>query len=123
LVEQKNPQLWAKVLHADNTYRSKVVDQVVHSVLPETKDASQVKATVKAFMDADLQGELLELLEKLVLHTSEFSQNPKLQNLLVLTAIRVRHSIPPHTHNTLFFVSLIVFLYLQFYLFYLYNTN
>jgi clathrin heavy chain len=88
LVEQKDPQLWAKVLNPDNTYRPKVVDQVVHSILPETKDASQVKVTVKAFIDANLEGELLELLEKLVLHTSEFSQNPKLQNLLILTAIR-----------------------------------
>jgi clathrin heavy chain len=102
LVEQKDPQLWAKVLHPDNTYRPKVVDQVVHSVLPETKDPSQVKVAVRAFMDANLQGELLELLEKLVLHTAEFSQNPKLQNLLILTAVRVCD--PPN--KIIFFLSI-----------------
>lgn len=44
---------------------------------------------VKAFMLAGLQGELIELLEKIVLQNSSFSNNHNLQNLLIITAIKV----------------------------------
>ena len=44
--------------------------------------------TVKAFLSADLPIELIELLEKLILEPSPFSDNKNLQNLLMLTAIR-----------------------------------
>jgi len=46
--------------------------------------------TVKAFMTAEMPQELIELLEKIVLQNSAFSNNPNLQNLLILTAIKVR---------------------------------
>jgi clathrin heavy chain len=49
----------------------------------------QVSVTVKAFMAKELQAELIELLEKIVLQNSAFSSNANLQNLLILTAIRV----------------------------------
>ena len=39
-------------------------------------------------MTADLPNELIELLEKIVLQNSEFSDNRNLQNLLILTAIK-----------------------------------
>ena len=45
---------------------------------------------VKAFMLAGLQGELIELLEKIVLQNSSFSNNHNLQNLLIITAIKVQ---------------------------------
>lgn len=48
----------------------------------------QVSVTVKAFMAKELQAELIELLEKIVLQNSAFSNNANLQNLLILTAIR-----------------------------------
>jgi clathrin heavy chain len=44
--------------------------------------------TVKAFMAADLPLELIEMLEKIVIEPSPFSDNTNLQNLLLLTAIR-----------------------------------
>ena len=44
--------------------------------------------TVKAFLSADLPIELIELLEKLILEPSPFSDNKNLQNLMMLTAIR-----------------------------------
>lgn len=44
--------------------------------------------TVKAFLSADLPIELIELLEKIVIEPSPFSDNRNLQNLLLLTAIR-----------------------------------
>lgn len=44
--------------------------------------------TVKAFLSADLPTELIELLEKIVLSPSAFSDNANLKKLLLLTAIR-----------------------------------
>ena len=39
-------------------------------------------------MTAELPQELIELLERIVLHNSDFSSNDQLQNLLILTAIK-----------------------------------
>jgi len=39
-------------------------------------------------MEAGLPDELISLLEKIVLHNSEFGSYKKLQNLLIITAIR-----------------------------------
>ena len=47
-----------------------------------------MSTTVKAFMAADLPHELIELLERIVLQGSDFSENKNLQNLLILTAIK-----------------------------------
>ena len=44
--------------------------------------------TVKAFLSTDLPIELIELLEKIIIEPSPFSDNKNLQNLLLLTAIR-----------------------------------
>jgi clathrin heavy chain len=46
--------------------------------LPETKNADEVSTTVKAFMDADMPNELIELLERIVLHNSDFANNKNL---------------------------------------------
>ena len=86
------PDLWAKVLEPDNPFRRQLIDQVVSTALPESKNPDQVSVTVKAFMTADLPHELIELLEKIVLQNSAFSGNPNLQNLLILTAIKADHS-------------------------------
>ncbi|KAF4735862.1 hypothetical protein FOZ62_011624, partial [Perkinsus olseni] len=92
LVERQSPELWAKALADDNQYRRHVIDQVVSTALPESKNADEVTAAVKAFIDADLPNELIELLEKIVLHNSDFSDNRTLQNLLILTAIKADKS-------------------------------
>jgi len=88
LVERQNPELWALVLDPENQYRRNVIDQVVSTALPDAKDADEVSAAVRAFIGADLPNELIELLEKIVLHSSNFSKNRNLQNLLILTAIK-----------------------------------
>lgn len=88
LVERMNEDLWNKVLDEENEHRRAVIDQVVVTALPEAKDPDQVSVTVKAFIKAELPNELIELLEKIVLHNSEFAAQPKLQNLLIVTAIR-----------------------------------
>eukprot|EP00271_Cylindrocystis_brebissonii_P014176 TRINITY_DN35436_c0_g1_i1.p1 TRINITY_DN35436_c0_g1~~TRINITY_DN35436_c0_g1_i1.p1 ORF type:complete len:1694 (-),score=426.59 TRINITY_DN35436_c0_g1_i1:500-5581(-) len=88
VVERMAPELWAKVLDPENPFRRQLIDQVVSTALPESKNPDQVSVTVKAFMTADLPHELIELLEKIVLQNSAFSGNPNLQNLLILTAIK-----------------------------------
>ncbi len=62
--------------------------QVVGTALPESQNSEEVSTTVKAFMTADLPHELLELLEKIVLQSTNFSDNKNLQNLLIITAIK-----------------------------------
>jgi clathrin heavy chain len=88
LVERKDEELWAKVLNQDNEHKQAVIDKVVQFALPESDNTDEVAITVKAFMDADMPSELIELLEKIVLHNSDFSSNEDLQNLLILTAIK-----------------------------------
>jgi clathrin heavy chain len=88
LVDRQDPELWSTVLDPENPHRRSVIDQVVGTALPESKSPEQVSATVKAFMSADLPNELIELLEKIVLDSSQFSANKNLQNLLILTAIK-----------------------------------
>ncbi|GMH53196.1 hypothetical protein TrRE_jg3428, partial [Triparma retinervis] len=92
-VERQDAELWERVLQksGDDTEKAEtraLIDQVVEWALPESTNADEVSATVKAFLAADLPGELITLLERIVLQGSEFSENRNLQNLLILTAIR-----------------------------------
>jgi clathrin heavy chain len=96
LVERQDMELWAKVLtkaegdeeEKEDSQRRQLIDQIVEWALPESTSADEVSCTVKAFMSADLPGELISLLERIVLQGSDFSDNKNLQNLLILTAIR-----------------------------------
>merc|ERR1712151_205414 len=88
LVERQSPELWALVLTAENQYRRNVIDQVVSTALPESTNADELSTTCRAFITAELPNELIELLEKIVLHNSDFSKEKNLQNLLILTAIK-----------------------------------
>merc|ERR1712241_1463698 len=90
LVRRRDMELWAEVLNDEgqNQYRRPLIDQVVQTALAETQDPEDISVTVKAFMAADLPNELIELLEKIVLENSVFSDHRNLQNLLILTAIK-----------------------------------
>ncbi|CAM1325764.1 CLTC (predicted) [Pycnogonum litorale] len=88
LVHRRDPELWAEVLIETNPFRRQLIDQVVQTALSETQDPEDISVTVKAFMTADLPNELIELLEKIVLENSVFSDHRNLQNLLILTAIK-----------------------------------
>ena len=92
LVERQDQALWAIVLGESNEYRRRLIDETVQTALPETRNPDEVSTTVKAFMQADLPNELIELLEKIVLQGSDFSENKNLQNLLILTAIKADKS-------------------------------
>merc|ERR1711871_473856 len=96
LVEEQDIELWCRVLKPEGfeegapepPSRRYLLDQIVQTALPETKNPDEVSTTVKAFMQCDMPGELIELLERIVLQGSDFSENKNLQNLLILTAIR-----------------------------------
>jgi clathrin heavy chain len=91
LVERQDLDLWTKVLTEENTFRRQLIDQVVATALPESRVPEEVSTTVKAFMAANLPNELIELLERIILHgpaDGEFATNRNLQNLLILTAIK-----------------------------------
>ncbi|CAF2929073.1 unnamed protein product [Rotaria sp. Silwood2] len=88
LVRRKDPTLWEHVLREDNPYRRPLIDQVIQTALAETQDPEEISITVKAFMTADLPNNLIELLEKIVIDNSVFSEHRNLQNLLILTAIK-----------------------------------
>merc|ERR1719217_1920833 len=93
LVERQDLDLWATVLTEENEHRRQCIDAVVQTALPETKNPDVVSTTVKAFMQAELPNELIDLLEKIVLTAnSEFSDNRNLQNLLILQAIKADKS-------------------------------
>ncbi|KAG0156399.1 hypothetical protein PDIDSM_3577 [Penicillium digitatum] len=83
LVERADSEIWAFVLSENNEGRRSLVDQVI---------ATAVSVAVKSFLDADLPGELIELLEKIILEPSPFSDNTSLQNLLMLTAAKADKS-------------------------------
>lgn len=96
LVEKQDLDLWTRVLRPEGLNendpeppsRRYLLDQVVQTALPDAKNPDEVSTTVKAFMACDMPEELIELLERIVLQGSEFSNNKNLQNLLILTAIR-----------------------------------
>jgi len=75
LVRRRDPELWVEVLNEENPYRRQLIDQVVQTALSETQDPEDISVTVKAFMTADLPNELIELLEKIVLDNSVFSDH------------------------------------------------
>ena len=79
LVESLNPDLWKKVLVPENEHKKSVTDQVIQVILPNTRNPDEVSITVKAFIEAGLQADLMDLLEKLVLHNNEFNKNKSLQ--------------------------------------------
>lgn len=88
LVERQSKELWNTVLSPDNPHRKAIIEQVVSAALPDSKNVDEVSCAVQAFLAAELHVDLISLLEKIVLHNSEFGQYKKLQNLLIITAIK-----------------------------------
>ncbi|KAF2142154.1 uncharacterized protein K452DRAFT_318450 [Aplosporella prunicola CBS 121167] len=88
LLERADPEIWEYVLSPNNLFRRSVVDQVTATAVPESQDPDKVSIAVKAFIGGDMPTELIELLEKIILEPSAFSDNPTLQNLLMLTAAK-----------------------------------
>lgn len=87
LVERQDGDLWDKVLVEENTYRRQLIDQVIATGLPESRNAEEVVNTVQAFMRAKLPAELIELLEKIVLHSPKERGFHNVKNLQVFYLI------------------------------------
>ncbi|KIW71908.1 hypothetical protein PV04_00135 [Phialophora macrospora] len=88
ILERADSEVWSFVLSANNPHRRSLVDQVIATAVPECTEPEKVSVAVKAFLDADLPAELIELLEKIILEPSPFSENASLQNLLMLSAAK-----------------------------------
>ncbi len=88
LVQRQSKELWKLVLSNENEHRKEIIDQVISTELPESRNPEEVITAVQSFMEAGLTTELMTLLEKIVLHNSDFAKYKKLQNLLIITAIR-----------------------------------
>lgn len=88
LLDRADAELWRFVLSENNIHRRSVVDQVTATAVPESTDPSKVSVAVASFLENDLPLELIELLEKIVLEPSPFSENENLQNLLMFTAAK-----------------------------------
>ncbi|TKX22736.1 clathrin heavy chain-like protein [Elsinoe australis] len=88
LLEREDLEIWNYVLSSNNIHRRSLVDQVISTAVPESQDPEKVSIAVKAFIDADMPTELIELLEKIIIEPTTFSDNANLQNLLMLTACK-----------------------------------
>ncbi|CUS24171.1 LAQU0S14e01816g1_1 [Lachancea quebecensis] len=92
LLKRSDSNLWNKVLDEENIHRRQLIDAVVGTGIGELTDPEPVSLTVQAFMSNGLKGELIKLLEKIILEPSPFNDNPALQGLLMLSAIRYEPS-------------------------------
>ncbi|KAH8731300.1 clathrin heavy chain [Phaeosphaeriaceae sp. PMI808] len=88
LLERADGEIWDYVLSPNNMHRRSLVDQVTSTAVPASTDPDKVSVAVKAFITGDMPAELIDLLEKIILEPSSFSDNPSLQNLLMLTAAK-----------------------------------
>ncbi|KAF1838338.1 clathrin heavy chain [Decorospora gaudefroyi] len=88
LLDRADSEIWDYVLSPNNMHRRSLVDQVTSTAVPESTDPDKVSVAVKAFITSDMPSELIDLLEKIILEPSSFSDNPSLQNLLMLTACK-----------------------------------
>lgn len=90
LVDRCSSELYEQVLDESNENRKLIVEQIISNALPDTREPNKISGAVKAFMTANMPDKLMEMLEKLVLQTSNstFARNTNLQNLLILTAIK-----------------------------------
>jgi clathrin heavy chain len=88
ILERADPQVWQFVLGESNMHRRSLVDAVTSTAVPESQDPEKVSVAVKAFVDADLPSQLIEMLERIILEPTSFSDNTTLQNLLLYTAAK-----------------------------------
>uniref|UniRef100_A0A1I8JN92 Non-specific serine/threonine protein kinase n=1 Tax=Macrostomum lignano TaxID=282301 RepID=A0A1I8JN92_9PLAT len=88
LVKRKDETLWAQVLQEDNPYRRQLIDQGgADRPVGDQRPRGDFRRR-QILHGADLPNELIELLEKIVLDNTVFSDHRNLQNLLILTAIK-----------------------------------
>jgi len=62
LVSRQSKELWKLVLSEGNDHRKEIIDQVITTELPESKNPEEVITAVQSFMEAGLTTELMTLL-------------------------------------------------------------
>lgn len=88
LLNRSNIDLWNKVLSKKNMHRKNLIDQVIANGAMDLVDPEPISIVVKSFMDNVSNEDLMELLEKIIIENTPFSNNSSLQCLLILTAIK-----------------------------------
>lgn len=88
ILDRADADVWKFVLADSNMSRRSLVDSVISTAVPESTDPEKVSVAVKAFVDEDLPAELIEMLERIILEPTAFSDNNTLQNLLIFTAAK-----------------------------------
>ncbi|EZG81077.1 putative clathrin heavy chain [Gregarina niphandrodes] len=88
--------LWHKVLSAPEDHRRGVLDQLMATALMDANSPSEVWCAIEAINEAAAQRDLLEILERIVVHKSipadmvdEFANLTSLQDKLIFTAMDV----------------------------------
>lgn len=107
-VEKHDNKFWVKVLGSAGEpapHRASFARVVIDEVLPKSKRDEDQMSVVKAFKLCDLKAELLEVLDRMCLHSKDFTENSlrnrNLQNLLLLTCADLRDSKLMHYIDTL----------------------
>eukprot|EP00696_Hemimastix_kukwesjijk_P018688 gnl/Hemi2/7613_TR2619_c0_g1_i1.p2 gnl/Hemi2/7613_TR2619_c0_g1~~gnl/Hemi2/7613_TR2619_c0_g1_i1.p2 ORF type:complete len:182 (+),score=63.69 gnl/Hemi2/7613_TR2619_c0_g1_i1:61-546(+) len=92
MMEGKSLEQWSDALSPENPHRAIIIEDVC-TFLRTCKDPEVVSSTVRGFMAGeDLPG-LVKVLKVIVLENSEFASNAPLQNLLLLTVIKLKDKV------------------------------
>lgn len=84
----QSPKIWNLVLSSYNKNMPFLVNAIISQV-EKIKDPDKAFGIVKAFIDAKIQPQLLELLDKLIFRTCLFKNNTYMQTMLINTSISV----------------------------------
>lgn len=84
-------ELWTKVLGHGNEWRQQLIDHLLSVIHVRQHETDEVAVTIKALVAADLSDEVISIVEKLIKENSAYAENESLQNLFILTAMKVRH--------------------------------
>ncbi|EKX72660.1 clathrin heavy chain, putative [Theileria equi strain WA] len=82
---------WKTVLVSGDIAKDQDVNRLCEEVIglaAESTNTSEISCIIKAFMECDMNEQLISILEQLLLTQTQFSSNANLQNLLLATTIK-----------------------------------
>jgi hypothetical protein len=82
LMKRKDIDLWLSCLQEESEHKQYLIEMVTASI-SESDSEDEIKICVQAFINSALEGELIEILDKIVVHGKTFDHNGTLQNLLI----------------------------------------
>ncbi|CDR98027.1 clathrin heavy chain, putative [Babesia bigemina] len=91
-LKRSSARMWREIFSADSTAvkpedRKHICEELV-SLAPESSNAAEISCVLKALLDANMDAEVIALLEQLLLTQTQFASSGNLQNLLLATAVR-----------------------------------